>query len=258
MAGFLKDLLTRPKPTDTQIWECRPLAIEHAEDGIVYVQNTKVEFDPDPNDARLGRIKALTPYQGWHPELTITQYLELPQNATPTLRIRVGCMLVGTDDEGQNFTWHIDAAADQVLIDKERCEISYPCLPDITPEQLAFLNSDPVNELLGETWVCKPLVIIDDEGDVAYQGEASIIYTPVRSELQKAYLMANFVTEDGWRPTMHAVLARRKGLIAKDFEHNWNFRGYDEEGMPFTWLTGTEALDELVRREDHLVEIDPE
>lgn len=253
MLGFLKNLVTPVKPTDTQIWESEVVVVEHPEDGIVYAQNTEVEFEPNPQDVRLGHAKILTPHNGWQPDLVVRHRMPMVVNADPRLRIRGGMTLFGQDSEGHEFTWYVAAAADQFLIDKERCEISYPCLPTLSEDELAQLNAENVGDMSPEDWLCDPLLIIDDEGEIAYQGKASIAYALVPAKNRTAWLQANFVTEDGWKPALHAVMAQRKGLLKKDGVQNWTFRGYDQEGLPFTWLIGIPAKEELIRREDHLM-----
>src|ERR1044071_2982257 len=98
--------------------------------------------------------------------MKVTNRMEMFNNADPRLRIKGGLTLFGEDAEGHSFTWYIDAAAEQYLIDQERCEISYPCLPDITNEELAALNQEPFDSSRTQSWPCEPLVIIDDEGEV--------------------------------------------------------------------------------------------
>jgi len=257
MLGFLKNLVTPVKPTDAQIWESEVLVVEHPEDGIVYAQNTEIEFDPNPQDVRIGNARAVTALSGWNPHLIVSHRLDAVVNADPRLRNRGGVTLFGQDEEGHSFTWYYGAAADQLLIDKERCDISYPCLPTLSPQDLAALNAEGVDDGQEEIWLCRPLLIVDDEGEIAYQGEVSIGYNAIHSQLRAAWLRANFVTEDGWRPALHAIQAQRKGLLKKDGEHNWTFRGYDTEGLPFTWLIGIPAEEELIRREDHLIPNEP-
>lgn len=256
MLGFLKDLVTPAKPTDPQILHCDPLVVEHPTDGIVYCHNTDVDFLPDPNDVRVGRVTARVAQDGWLPDLTIQHRVDMPVNGDPRFRDRGGATLFGIDAEGYEFTWYIGTAADQALIDKDRCDISYPCLPDISPEDLQRLKADKIDDGAFELWDCEPLVIVDDENEVAFEGKASIEYVRVKSAIQDSFLKANFVTEDGWLPTLHAVVVQQR--TAKDGSFHASFRGYDEEGLPFTWLIGKPALDELVRREDHRIGNEPE
>ena len=102
----------------TLILHCMPLLVVHETDGLVYSDNTDVEFKPDSPRERTGHVKALTPSEDdWYPEMTVTHRYDLPPvNYEGAMVSRGGISFVGTDSERNDFTWYMDGYADRYLM----------------------------------------------------------------------------------------------------------------------------------------------
>jgi hypothetical protein len=99
---------------EVQVWHCDPLVVFQPEDGIVYAKRSEVEFTPDLGG--FGAAKATTStVAGWQPEITITDWHDLPNTSIAPYKLRPGRILFGHDSEGIDFVWYIDRAADEFL-----------------------------------------------------------------------------------------------------------------------------------------------
>ena len=249
MGGIFRHLFGSPSPTDIQIWHCEPLVIQSNEDGIVFAGKADVEFEPDPGNPQLGNVRANIDLEGWQPAMSLTSRVDMPMVADPQRRVRGGFLVFGVAGEGNSFTWHVDGAADQILIDQERPNEAVPSLHQMGKERLAAMNAKPIENEDAEDWFCEPLAIIDDEGVVAFSGDAVIGVASHSNEFRWGTAFARFVTEDGWRPCLHIVEATEEFHQFRRVSLGWTFAGYDTDGAAFVWLTGEVATDELTRRQ---------
>jgi hypothetical protein len=131
---------------------------------------------------------------------------------------------------------------------------------DLIDEIKDLLHADPLRE---RTWICEPLLVIDEDDQVAYLGNTTVQVKPLSDTVADLRADGN---RDGWHPSLirasveivrlkgtHMVYARpgafRGGLCCKGCdidgnaftwyingaaEHysNWHFNGFDPATLP--------------------------
>lgn len=95
-----------------------------------------------------------------------------------------------------------------------------------------------------QTWFCDPLVIVDDEGEIAFAKVVEVEFTPSREPTTLGKVVAMATTAEGWTPSM--IVEARLGapgnfLTARRF--GFVLVGHDEEGLSFEWYVGGVADD---------------
>ena len=99
------------------------------------------------------------------------------------------------------------------------------------------LHPDPLQE---RTWLCRPLLVMDDEGEVAFLGNTMVKVEPLSG------VRANLIADgqrDGWRPSLNnaaveLILPKGTTVIAGrpgNFRGGIHCKGNDVEGNEFDW-----------------------
>lgn len=108
----------QPKKPEIEIWECDPLVITDLAGEVIFGGKCKIEFAPDDASRETGSALALgLELHGKDVKIEVegrTPYLPAP---TPGFffAIREGRTLWGHNDDGESFTWFINADADRAL-----------------------------------------------------------------------------------------------------------------------------------------------
>ncbi len=121
---FLEGIgLLNDDPLETQIWHCDPLVVVDDDGVLAYSERTRVEFEPTGQPEPLGQAKVLDhPRDGWLPTMTVLSRLVLAPMPIYIARRgwRDGITLRGYDEEGFWFTWNVNGAADEYLVNQSR------------------------------------------------------------------------------------------------------------------------------------------
>lgn len=90
-----------------------------------------------------------------------------------------------------------------------------------------------------QVWHCDPLVIVDDEGQVAFAGPAEVEYHPLDGAESIGSAAVTTPTSDGWAPrlkvTSRADRFDRVPDVRLGMRSGFTLYGEDEEGIGFAW-----------------------
>jgi hypothetical protein len=112
-------------------------------------------------------------------------------------------------------------------------------------------------------WHCRPLLVIDQDGLIAFAGDADVEFTREVGDAVRGHAKSEVASPEGWFPEMDVLseivppndfrLGRRDGKIVF---------GRDAEGFEFTWYIDGQAT-QMLRdldspQEEPEVEVSPE
>ena len=102
-----------------------------------------------------------------------------------------------------------------------------------------------------QVWDCDPLVVVDDDGELALSDRCDVEFTPGPSDGNTGRAVAQR-SRDGWTPTLNVAsriddysdfrLGQRAGFT---------LRGADDEGYGFTWYVNRAAVRYLTELRRH-------
>jgi len=211
----------------TEIWECDPLLVVHAEDGIVFSGKTRAECIPDDRSGRSGRIRSLTPSaDGWSPNLVFTQRVEMLQTMDFRVERRRGLILMGNDETGELFTWYINGEADRFLLAAQ----------DVSAPVAIQANLD---RALGSRETVRLLFVERADGYCPFNGRTEILRVPYLTGEVVEFVEAATLGEDGRLPSIYVMEETLYG-------DGRIWTGYDSDDFAVTWYLNeaAEALPE--------------
>jgi hypothetical protein len=97
----------------------------------------------------------------------------------------------------------------------------------IKARQLAHLN--PLQEFI---WECNPLLVINDQDEIAFYGTTNVAVTPHAGPT--AALVAE-ADRDGWRPALVNAQVEAGDYGVDEVRQGYICSGHDSEGLLFTW-----------------------
>ena len=103
-----------------------------------------------------------------------------------------------------------------------------------------------------QVWDCDPLVVVDDDGSLAFSGRCDVEFSPGpengvsgRAEAQRS--------REGWTPTLNVVSRIDDPVIDMRMGQRGGFtlRGADDEGYGFRWYVNRAAVRYLTELRQH-------
>ncbi len=200
----------------------------NGEGGIVYAENTDVEFEPSDSREIEGKATVVKgDRSGWKPVLFVTHRQNLPVSIDLHIRSRGGFTLFGADETGRSFTWYIGAAADRVLVDRKLGGNYEADAPLILPPELEDFRRQLAEADPGEGIDVNPLVVVDEEGVAEFSAPTQILFTRLKSKRPVAHVRSLTGLEGNY-PELFV-------LSEEDTAEGWILIGVDGRGKTYNW-----------------------
>ncbi|AIE84246.1 hypothetical protein [Fimbriimonas ginsengisoli] len=223
MSG-LRDLFPqRPVAGQAYIWDCDPLVVVHAEDGVAFAGKVEAEYVPDDETGRTGWVKALRATEtGWTPQLRFKQRFATQQVLDFRMQKRPGLILIGEDETGEAFTWYINGEADRYLVKPPEI----PAIEEVDTDAVAQILRTPIDRATWEVKTLRLLHIVREDGLCPFSGPAQIKVSP-SSALPVIEHYTSLARSDlgGW-PELYVLSkdpGNASGIDAHGFETTWYF-----------------------------------